>query len=162
MPRAPKRKADGPITTGAMQGDKPIHRTVPATAANSPLSGVNSVFAVAHKPAAANAKPARGRGGSVPRLPPLDVKALQVRTDVQPRMHGGYGSKGRTRYDAVFDMLTAPGQCVPCPAAYKAALAKAAQAYLKARPQLADVRLRVLAIDADTCGVWREVRAAKP
>ena len=33
MPRAATRKADAPVTTGAMQGDKPIHRIVPAKGA---------------------------------------------------------------------------------------------------------------------------------
>ena len=40
-------KTDAPVTTGAMRGDAPVQRTVPAKGAPSPFAGAASVFAAA-------------------------------------------------------------------------------------------------------------------
>lgn len=154
MPKAATRQADKPIVTGAMHGDKPRQRTVPANQAE-PLFNrqAESVFALA---GALTGKLGSNRGGRRARLPQLDLSALEVRTDLHPaRLPGGHG-KGLTRWDAVFAKLTADGQCIPVPMPYRAALGKAATAYAKNhREQLAGSRLRVLTIDRDTAGVFR-------
>lgn len=157
MPRAAARKTDAPITTGAMQGDKPIQRTVPASAANGPFAGAASVFD-AGKQAGATSK----RGGRRPALPELDLSKLSVQHDRPMPTLLGRSAKGRTRYDGLFDRLTAEGMSVgSIPIEYRAALQKAVQGYLRARPALAKTTRLVVCTLSDTeCGVWRVSRQA--
>lgn len=159
MPRAPTRKADGPITTGAMQGDKPTQRIVPASSAPSTFAAATSVFNAgkqAKQQARTTGRPA-GRS-----LPPLDPSQLQVRHDLQ--LPGTkHIRRGHTKYDAVFSRLTADGISVTgIPIAYEKAIRSAVKPYMRARPELAAVSMFcVRIIDADTCGVWREAKAGQ-
>lgn len=88
MPKAATRQADKPIVTGAMHGDKPRQRTVPASQAEPSFNHqASSVFALA---GAMSGKQAATRGGRRARLPQLDLSALEVRTDLHPaRLPGG-------------------------------------------------------------------------
>lgn len=158
MPRAATRKADAPVTTGAMQGDKPIHRIVPAKGAPSPFSAAASVF-----DAGQQAKPASTRVGKRAILPQLDPATLTVQTDQPIPNMLGRKAKGHTRYDGIFDRLTADGMSVVgIPIAYRSALGKALQGYLRARPQLAKAsHLMVRTVSETECGVWRVAKGAR-
>lgn len=159
MPRAATRKADAPVTTGAMQGDTPIHRIVPAKGAPSPFSAAASVF-----DAGQQAKPASKRGGKRQILPLLDPATLTVRSDLPMPSMTGCTAKGCTRYDHIFDSLTADGMSVTgIPIRYRQAIDKARQSYLQARPALAAVARLVVRKTSETeCGVWRAAKVARP
>lgn len=149
-------KTDAPVTTGAMRGDAPVQRTVPAKGAPSPFAGAASVFAAAGTASAAPKRDGRHVGHV---LPPLDIKQLKVISGV-PMPPRRAGQKGRTRYDGVFDMLQADGQAVlGIEVKYEKALRSALKAYLKARPQLAASSVYAVRITSSTtCGVWRAAR----
>lgn len=149
-------KDDGPVATGAMRGEAPVQRTVPAKGAPSPFAGAASVFAAGSKASAAPKRDGRPVGHV---LPPLDIQQLKVRSGVPMPPHRA-GQKGRTRYDGVFDLLQADGQSVPdIDVKYEKALRSALRAYLKARPQLAASSVYAVRITSGTtCGVWRSAR----
>lgn len=153
MPRAATRTATAPITTGAMQGERPTQRVVPAT--GNVFANAGSVFAAnGQRPTQRNGT----RGGSRVILPDLDMTTIQVRSDLAiPSTTRGDRSKGLTRYDAIFDQLVADGMSATgIPIRYRAAITKAMQTYLRGRPQLAATsRLAVRTIDGESCGVWR-------
>lgn len=156
MPKAATRKADEPVVTGAMHGDRAIHRTVPAgqSRANADTLPANSVFAFGGA-RALYAEP-KGRGGKRFYLPQLDVSVLTVSTDLRPMRPQGGRLKGQTRYDDLFELLKKDGQSVAIPIRYKNAVQKAAQTYCKSRQaQLGQSRLRVLTVDGQTAGVFR-------
>jgi hypothetical protein len=118
-------------------------------------------------PAPAPASPAPAakkttRGGRQPRLPLLDINAYPVQRDV-PLPAPKICRRGETRYDAVFDALTANGMCrVGLPIAYRSSINKACQVYLKRRPDLAKVCVFWFRdLDNDTFGIWRQARTTQ-
>lgn len=140
---------------------RPVRRIVPAAGA-APLAttGASSPFALGRAAAQQNAKRLRNT------LPDLAIDAIQVQRDVpipQPRMR-----KGATKYDPLLDKLQADGDCVQgLPVAYKAALLKAIEFYLRHRPQLAAKSAFLVRHIPDTehIGIWRQAKpaqAAKP
>lgn len=106
--------------------------------------------AAAPKPQAAPTR--RGRA----HLPALDPRKVMVRADV-PLPTPSIAMRGRTKHDAVFDLLTADGMSVTgIDIAYQPALLKATQAYLNHHPEIkATSCLFVRRVDASTCGIWR-------
>lgn len=153
MPRSATRRADAPVTTGAMHGDRPQQRTVAAgRAASIAGSAANSVFALGSS---------APRGGHRQRLPALDVSQLVVRDGVPPPPGSGGRTKGRTRYDDVFALLTADGQSVVIPREYKAAIQKASYTYARHhKAALGASKLRVLVLEDGTAAVFREAKKA--
>lgn len=106
--------------------------------------------------AAASAKPV-GRGGKHKHLPLLQLSLLQVAKDLPLPAVAGRSVKGTTKYDAVLDKLSADGTVITgIPLEYKAALKKAIQSYLQARPALANKSVLVVRdVDEATVGIWR-------
>ena len=101
--------------------------------------------------------PASARGGKRRLLPLLKVAELEVAADV-PVPPTRIGLRGTTRYDQVFDLLTADGMSVAkIDVAYMPALMKALQVYLAGRATLkAQTTWVVRRIEGtNTCGVWR-------
>lgn len=80
-------------------------------------------------PAAAKPKPSPQLGK---RLPPLDISKLQVQTG-QP-MPARRGTQGQSRWGPLFAKLTQPDTSVDLPVAYKSAVAKARDVWVKAHP----------------------------
>lgn len=131
-------------------GQQRVVRT-PATLAQPLALGagaVSSVFAAAQ--AAKRAPEANKRGRA--RLPAVDVKALQVHVDLPPPF--GRQEKGRTKYDMIFDQLTADGMAVTgIPRAYYGGIAKAIEKAGRRLPSGSKLLLRT--VDSATLGVWR-------
>lgn len=100
------------------------------------------------------------RGGKRVRLPALDAAAFPVRKDVPvpvPEMSRG----GVTRYDALFDGLSADGMCrTGLPLQHRAAVTKASQTYMKYRPELAKASALLFRAEpgGQTFGIWRVAR----
>ena len=145
-----------PATTSALESGTPVHRIVSASSAKPPATtGVSSAFAMGQAAGHA-ANPTRKHG----HLPALRVEDFAVQADVP--LPARRFLPGTTKYDALLDKLQADGQCVSgIPLAYKAALVKACETYLKHRPQLAAKSLlsvRTLA-DGSAIGIWRLSKA---
>lgn len=103
------------------------------------------------------------RGGKRVRLPPLNPADFPVRSDV-PLPMPKFSRKGETSYDAMFsEMTTAPGLCrVGLPASHRAAVTKAAQSYLKNRPELAKrMTWQFRDMHDGTFGIWHQARPSK-
>lgn len=111
--------------------------------------------------AAAAAKKAPS-GGRQPRLPALDISAYPVRAAV-PLPAPKICRRGETRYDAVFDAMTADGMCrVGLPIAYRSSISKACLVHLKRRPDLAKACIFWFRdMDDGTFGIWRQARQAE-
>ena len=107
------------------------------------------------------AKPASKRGGMRTHLPALDLTALTVADDAP--VPDSLSARGRTRYDAVFDKLTADGKSVSdIPNCYYGAIAKALQSYMAHRPALAANSVIVLRRpSAEAFGLWRLAKPAR-
>lgn len=104
------------------------------------------------------------RGGPRVRLPALNPADFPVRTDVPPPVPK-LSRRGETRYDVTFsDMTATPGSCrLGLPASHRPAMTKAAQSFLKYRPDLAKRMSFVFReLDNDTFGIWHQARTAKP
>lgn len=128
--------------------ETPVHRRVSATATGfgKPAGVMNSAFDTGAKPA---------RGGVRKQLPPLKAEGLKVIKGPPPEIVGRC-MRGQTKYDALFDALTADDMGIGgIPAMYKASLKTAVQTYVEHRPALKPSILVVRNIDADTIGVWR-------
>lgn len=99
-------------------------------------------------------------GVSRKHLPPLNMKTIQIGKVEMPPLR--VNQKGKTRYDDIFDSLTADGMSATgIPADYYGALLKATQSYLQYKPALsARIRLVVRKIEDGTIGVWRVKREA--
>jgi len=111
-------------------------RTTPSLAKPAPL---------------APAKPSRTRQ----HLPALDISTLATVTGPAPM--GRVAIKGATKYDALFDTLTADDMGkTGIPKAYMGALNKATQTYLAQRPALKAASVLLVRNTNDGhCGVWR-------
>ena len=95
------------------------------------------------------------------RLPPLLIDGLKVGRGVPAPAANTLSSKGRTKYDHVFDALKADGDSATnIPRIYLGALKKALLVYMQQRPALAQVStMSAHLVDAGTCGVWRKAGA---
>lgn len=82
-------------------------------------------------------------------LPEIDLTTLQVERGVP--IAPPYAAKGRTRYDAMFDLLTEPGLSTALPFGYKGSVEKAALLYTKRTGR----RLRVVRESIDRIRVHR-------
>ena len=107
------------------------------------------------------AKPASKRGGMRTHLPALDLTSLAVAADAP--VPESLSARGRTRYDAVFDKLTADGMSVSgIPYCYYGAIAKALQSYMANRPALAATSVIVLRRPTpEAFGLWRLAKMAR-
>jgi len=83
-------------------------------------------------------------------LPALDVDKLKIDTDVKPLSR--MSVVGSTRYDPVFDRLTAVGQSTEVPIMYYGSINKAATKYRKHHPA---VQLSIRKMTATACRVFR-------
>jgi hypothetical protein len=83
-------------------------------------------------------------------LPALDVDKLKIDTNIKPlaRMSG----IGDTRYDPIFNRLTAPGQSTELPIMYQGSINKAATKYRKHNPA---IKISVRKMSATACRVFR-------
>lgn len=127
--------------------ETPVRRRVSATATGfgKPAGAMNSAFDTGARPQ---------RGGVRKQLPPLKADGLKVIKGPPPEIVGRC-MRGQTKYDALFDKLTADDMGIgDIPAMYKASLKKAVQTYVEHRPALKPSTLVVRHIDADTVGVW--------
>lgn len=119
------------------------------------MAGTTQPGTPATPKAAAKKAGTETRGGKRSVMPLIDLKSLKVVANA-PLPERRICEKGRTRYDGVFDMLTADGMAVkPIDINYMSALLKAAQVYRANRPALAGSSFAVRRIDDTTCGVWR-------
>lgn len=103
------------------------------------------------------------RGGKRVRLPPLNPADFPVRNDVPPPLPK-FSRRGETSYDAMLsEMTAAPGLCrVGLPASHRGAVTKAAQSYLKNRPELAKrMTWQFRDMHDGTFGIWSMARPAK-
>jgi hypothetical protein len=96
------------------------------------------------------------RRGVAEQLPPLSWDGLVVASTL-PLPAPRRMSRGKGKYDTIFDALTRDGMSVTnIPAAYASAMKSAARKYVTRRPELAKhSTLRVMRVDESTCGVWR-------
>ena len=118
---------------------------------HKPTGVMNSAFDT-------GAKVPKQRGGTRTQLPPLDASQFEARKGLA-LPPSKISARGKTKYDSIFDKLTADDMGVPdIPLRYMHALKKAAQTYEANRPALKRSRLVVRRIDDTTCGVWREAR----
>lgn len=125
------------------------HRTVPAAGQPAPVTtAARSVFDVARD--AEEARPADRRGAKKPRLPPLDLSAIEVERAVPVPLKGAGGGKA-SRYAPLLQKLTEPGLSVAFPARYKGAVATAARAWAKAH----GVKFTLHKTGDDECRLWR-------
>ena len=124
-------------------GSKPMARTAPAPEASSA--------------AAAAAPVKKKRGGQQQRLAPLQMSLLKLSSDAPLPPVTGMCAKGRTKYDAQLDVLTADGMSLTgIHPSYKSALKKAIDTYLLSRPALAAKSVLVVrTVDDQSVGVWR-------
>lgn len=109
--------------------------------------------------------PARARASArgVSRLAPLPIAGLTIAAGL-PAPSGVWSRKGQTKYDHIFETLTADGVSVTdIPRKYLGALKKAVHVYVQQRPALARIStLSVHLIDKDSCGIWRRAGAMPP
>jgi hypothetical protein len=114
--------------------------------------------ALANSPPAAPDRAVSARGTR--RLPPLLITDVRLGAGVAAPT-GAWSSKGRTKYDHIFDALKADGESATAISrVYLGALKKAVQVYMQQRPALARAStLSVHSVDASTCGVWRKAGA---
>lgn len=98
-------------------------------------------------PQAPSKKPAPKLRGH---LPALDVGKLKIDTDIKPlpRM----SVVGNTRYDGIFERLTASGQSTEVPLMYMGSINKACTKYRKRNPT---ITLSVRKMSATACRVFR-------
>lgn len=91
-----------------------------------------------------------------PKLPRLDPAGVTVKPIADAPLVDLRLQKGATKYDAIFDKLTADDLCiVGLPRLYMRAMQKAAIVYRRERPAMAKSRLVFRQQDDDTFGVWR-------
>lgn len=115
---------------------------------HKPTGVMNSAFDT-------GAKVPKQRGGTRTQLPPLDASQFEARKGLA-LPPSKISARGKTKYDSIFDKLTADDMGVlNIPKAYKAALAKACQKYVEYHPELKKSRLVVRSVDEGTMGVWR-------
>lgn len=97
-----------------------------------------------------NAPPAaKPRGGRRPRLPPLNVAALAVRTDVPiPKART---AKGFSIYTEALDKLDKVGSSIEVPIQYRQAISKTLTAYAKRTQRKFTTRV----VGIDKFGIWR-------
>lgn len=83
-------------------------------------------------------------------LPVLDVSKLKIDTDIEPLAR--MSVVGNTRYDPIFNRLTAAGQSTEIPLLYYGSIYKAATKYRKRNPT---VQLSIRKMSATACRVFR-------
>lgn len=136
-------------------GAKPTPAPAPApAAAYNPWTPTPGALGPAPSPAPdlpAARKPSPLTGGAVKRLPELDLSKLQVHSSIPvpitpPR-------QGHSRYDEVFNRLTAVGHSVFLPREYLGAVKQAAKKYSKRTGR--HVMAYAIPEQPDKCGVWR-------
>lgn len=109
-----------------------------------------SNHSIAFDAALANPSQRKRAGGNRPALPPVDLDSIVVRTDVAAPPKPGTRPKG-SRWDALFDKLTAPGMSLSVDLLYLRALEKAARVRVKTRVE----RFLVMRTPEGKTGVWR-------